>query len=353
MKDEKKKKIIIAPLNWGLGHATRCVPIINALIDNNFEPIIGSDGKALEFLKQEFPDLERLQLPSYHIKYSKNLKLNIVLQFPKIWKAVKKEKEVIRNFIDKNKDVVGIISDNRFGVISKKVPSVYITHQLKVLSGFTTFLTSFVHQNRIKKFDECWIPDLPDSEFSGKLSKANGIINSKFIGVLSRFSKEEFANKIDILVLLSGPESNRTLFEKKLIDEFKNDSRKIVFVLGKVEKEQKKWHTKNITFFNYLLSNELEQKIKLSNLVVCRSGYSSVMDLAILQKKVFFIPTKNQSEQEYLAKHLEQKQLAPFEKEDLFTRQSLKRVENYKGLTSEKNKIDGNLFRLFQSKRKF
>ncbi|WP_298878406.1 glycosyltransferase [uncultured Polaribacter sp.] len=345
-----KKEIIIAPLNWGLGHATRCVPIIKALIENSFTPIIASDGNALEFLKKEFPNLKYIKLPTYNISYYRNIKLGLFLQFPKILKAVKKEKKVINNFIKQNKDVVGIISDNRFGVRSTLVPSVYITHQINVLSGKTTFLTSSFHQKIIKKFDECWIPDNENSQFSGKLSSTNQKINSKFIGVLSRFKKEGLEQKIDVLVILSGVEPNRTILEKKLIKEFKKDARNIVFVLGKVEVEQKKWILKNITFYNYLVSNQLQEKINSSKIVICRSGYSSIMDLAVLHKKAFFIPTKNQTEQEYLALYLSNKKIAPFCNINNFTKDKLLELEKYTGLKGKESKLNSNLFSLFKRK---
>ncbi|WP_375240178.1 glycosyltransferase [Polaribacter sp.] len=347
-----KNKIIIAPLNWGLGHATRCVPIINALLENNYQPIIASDGSSLEFLKKEFSNLEFLELPSYNISYHKNLKLTLLLQIPRILATVKKEQEVINNFINANKDVIGVISDNRFGVRSKVVPSIYITHQVNVLSGFTTVLTSKVHQKIINKFDQCWIPDHKNGELSGRLSK---IENSKykFIGALSRFSKTTIKDsKVDVLVVLSGVEPNRTLLEHKLISEFKNDARNIVFVLGKVENDQKKWTSNNSVFYNFLLSKELEQKINEAEIVICRSGYSSILDLYTLEKKVFFIPTKNQPEQEYLAKYLEQKGIAPFANLEDFNKKMLNNLSNYTGFKSKKSILSSSLFSLFHGKRK-
>ncbi|QTE21508.1 glycosyltransferase [Polaribacter cellanae] len=347
-----QKKIIVAPLNWGLGHASRCVPIINALLENNFTPIIASDGKALEFLQQEFPSLETLELSCYKIKYGKNLKKNLFLQLPRIFRAIQQEKKIIQIYIDKNPEVVGVISDNRFGVRSSKVTSVYITHQINILSNVTTLFTSRIHQKIINKFDECWIPDNLTSEFSGKLSISKRKLNQKFIGVLSRFKKQEISKNIDVLVLLSGPEPNRTYLEEKLIAAFKNDERNVVFVLGKVEKTQHKWTENNCTFYNYALSEELEQLLNSSKIIICRSGYSSIMDLAVLEKKAFFIPTKNQPEQEYLAKYLNAKKIAPFCEEHLFTSKKLTALENYSGLQSKETKLNKALFRLFHRKRK-
>jgi uncharacterized protein (TIGR00661 family) len=345
-----KKKVIVAPLHWGLGHASRCVPIINSLLENNYTPIIASDGNALQFLKQEFPNLESFELPSYHISYGRNLKLKILFQLPSIVKSVQQEKKIINNFILKNKDVVGVISDNRFGVRSSLVPSVYLTHQINILSGATTFFSSFLHQKIIKTYDECWIPDTPDSQFSGKLSSVKKLLNHKFIGVLSRLKKQVLEKKIDILVLLSGPEPNRTLLETKLISEFKNDPRNIVFVLGIVAGKQKKWTLGNNTFYNYLLSSALQIIINASEIIISRSGYSSIMDYAILRKKVFFIPTENQSEQAYLAKYLQVNGIAPFSTIADFSREKLLQVKKMKGLNTEATHLKANLFSLFERK---
>ncbi|ARV07288.1 glycosyltransferase [Polaribacter sp. SA4-10] len=347
------KKIIVAPLNWGLGHVSRCVPIIELLLENNFTPVLASDGKALEFLNKAFPDLESFNLPSYNISYGKNLQWKLFLQIPKIVSAVKNEQKVIAEFIDKDKEVVGVISDNRFGVRSCKVPSIYITHQINVFSGSTTFLTSYIHQKIIKKFDECWIPDTPNSTFSGKLSSTKINSTLKYIGVLSRFKKENLDKTIDVLLLISGPEPNRTFLEDTLKSAFKNDKRNIVFVLGKVEEVEKKWAEENIIFYNFLLTDKLEKLINSAKIVVCRSGYSSIMDLSVLEKKVFFIPTKNQPEQAYLANYLTEKRMAPQCSLKDFSVEKLLEDKDYKGLKSEEIKLNSNLFSLFHSKRKF
>ena len=345
------KKIIVAPLNWGLGHATRCIPIINALLKNNFTPIIASDGKALQFLQQEFPQIESIQLPSYHISYSKNLKWNLLLKVPEILKSIKKEQQIIEQFVTKNNDIFGIISDNRFGVRSKKIPSVYVTHQLNVLSGFATSFTSKIHQNIIAKFDECWVPDSEKSKFSGKLSQIkNKKITLKYIGILSRFKKENLSKKIDILIIISGVEPSRTSFEKRIKKELKNVGGNVVLIQGKIETTQKISEEKNIKIYNFTLSNELQNLINSAKTVICRSGYSSIMDLAVLQKKAFFIPTKHQTEQEYLATYLAKKMLVPTSEEKNFKINLLKKMVDYKGLSSEETVIKPALFRLFERK---
>lgn len=342
------KKIIVAPLNWGLGHASRCVPIIHFLIENNYTLVLASDGAALKFLQKEFPELPFLELPSYDISYQKNLKWGLFLKIPKIWKAVKQEEKVIANYIEANSDVAGLISDNRFGVRSKKKPSIYMTHQIQVFAGAATFLTSFFHQRIIKTFDECWIPDTIHSDFSGNLSDlSNSNIKVKYIGVLSRFKAKSAEQIIDVLILLSGIEPNRTDLEIKLKKVFKDYPGKVLMVLGRIENQQTRVIEEGIEVVNFLLSEALEEKLLSAKLVVCRSGYSSIMDLAVLQKKVIFIPTKNQSEQEYLAKLMMKTQRAPFQKETDFSIKSLDLVATYNGLKAEQKPLAKELLRLF------
>ena len=286
-----KKQILIAPLNWGLGHATRSIPIINALISHDFEPIIASDGAALMLLRKEFPDLQSIKLPSYNVTYPKNgkyFKLKLIKDLPKLLNAIKTDKKAISSIL-KHHDISGIISDNRLGVRSKKVPSVLITHQLNVLSGNTTWLSTKLHQKVIRKFDACWVPDVKgDVNLSGRLGHVKSFeIPTKYIGPLSRFTKIDSEIKNDIMVLISGPEPQRTLLEEKLFLELKNYSGKVVFVKGIMEKEQTIQVNENMTIYNFMTSTLLEKTINESALVISRSGYTTVMDLANLIRKLF------------------------------------------------------------------
>ncbi|MDB2462581.1 glycosyltransferase, partial [Algibacter sp.] len=275
-----KKRILVAPLNWGLGHATRCIPIINALIRADFVPVIASDGVALTLLRKEFPSLSTIELPSYNVTYSKNgklFKLKLIKDSPKLLKAIKAEKKAIKSII-KNNDISGIISDNRLGVRNKNVPSVFITHQLNVLSGNTTWLSTKIHQKIIKKFDVCWVPDGEgDMNLSGKLGHINAFsIPVKYLGPLSRFIKSDPEIKNDILVLISGPEPQRTLLEEKLLAEFLNYKGKVVFVKGVMQAEQTIQLLGNLTIYNFMTSKLLEKTINKSALVISRSGYTTV-----------------------------------------------------------------------------
>ena len=348
-----KKRILVAPLNWGLGHATRCIPIIDALIAHDFEPIIASDGIALELLKKEFPNLRFLELPSYNITYSKKangFKLKLIKDSPHLLKTIKNEKKLIKEFITTEK-ISGIISDNRFGVRHKSVPSVFITHQLKVLSGNTTWFSSKLHQEIIKKFDECWVPDYSGNpNLSGDLGHINDTIKSlKYIGPLSRFQKQDLPKKFDLLVILSGPEPQRTLLQDKLLKDLSLFSGEVCFIKGIVERDQLIFKEKNLTIYNFMTSGQLEEAINSSTLILSRSGYTSIMDYDKLEKKAFLIPTPGQFEQEYLAKKLKSEHIAPSADQDGFKIEMLNDIINYSGFKN--HSVDTNyqsLFSLFQ-----
>jgi len=330
------KNILVAPLNWGLGHATRCIPIIQELEKNGFTPIIASDGIALLLLQKEFPHLESVELPSYKIEYAKegkDFKWKLIKNIPKIILIIFEEKKFIKELVNKY-DLKGIISDNRLGVYSKKVPSVFITHQLNVLTGNTTWISSKLHQHFIKKFTECWVPDFQESpNLTGKLAHLrSSSLHLKYLGSLSRLEKKELVYKYELMVILSGPEPQRTLLEERIIDELQNYNGEVIFIKGMVENNQKKEVVKNITFYNFMTSKEIENAYNESKMVLCRSGYTTIMDLAKLEKKAFFIPTPGQFEQEYLAKRLKRNGIAPFAKQDDFRIENLLEIGFYKGL---------------------
>ncbi len=344
------KKIIVAPLNWGLGHASRCVPIIRSLKTNKYTPVIAGDGDALRFLQKEFPELESIQLPSYNISYAKNLKRHLLFKVPKILKAVIAERKVVEQYINEHNDVVGVISDNRFGVRSVNVPSIYITHQVNVLSGFWTPLTSFVHQKIIQRFDECWIPDDSACSLSGKLSRSKRKLCKKHIGILSRFSKQKKKATYDLAVILSGPEPLRTQLENTLLTALKEYKGTTVFVRGIMESAPKKSTQKNISIHNYMLSEELQEVLHTSEVVISRSGYSSVMDYAATGKKGILIPTKGQTEQEYLAHYLAKQGYVLSIEEKSFDIKYIEEAKNLKGLPPNKTGLDKELFSLFERK---
>lgn len=340
------KKILIAPLNWGLGHATRCIPIIHELVNLGFSPVLAGDGKSFELLKKEFPELSHFELPSYGITYSEKgyfLLFKLMLRSPAIIQAIRKEKKVVDQLVKEEK-IDGIISDNRFGVRSSKIPSVFVTHQIRVLSGLTTVISSFIHRVFINRFDECWIPDHKGRDnLSGSLSDPEGLnIRVRFIGTLSRFSKRQLKKDIQWMAVLSGPEPQRSYLENKLKELMPKLQGSKILVQGKIDKQQEETNYRGIRIVNFMLSKELEAHLNRSDRVISRSGYSSIMDLKELGSKPVFIPTPGQTEQKYLAKRMKRLGIAFFADQERFTIDDLKNSEYYKGFLSTNGQKNSN-----------
>ena len=321
MKNKSKPVVLVSPLDWGIGHASRVVPVINKLIENNFKIILGISGRSGEFLKSAFPDLSYISLPFTNIRYGKAKSFFfLLLQIPFFIISVLKEHNILKRKIKQYK-IELIISDNRYGLWNKKIFSVLITHQLFIkLPGYITFLQPFiwfVTNKMINKFDECWIPDLPDfnKSLSGKLSHGFKMPdNFHFIGLLSRFCsynsmKINRSNHDYLLVILSGPEYQRTIIEEKIIDQIKSFRLKAIILRGLPSMQPEKESIDGIQFYNHVSDKEFANLVMQSKGIICRSGYSTIMDLICLGKSAILIPTPGQTEQEYLANYLSSKGL--------------------------------------------
>jgi uncharacterized protein (TIGR00661 family) len=307
------KRVLVAPLDWGLGHATRCVPIIAKLLASGFEVIIAAEKAGAALLKKEFPSLQFIELKGYNIAYGKSkigFLFKIIKQIPAIRATIKYENKWLATVIEDYKiDIV--LSDNRFGLCNKNVTCIFITHQLLIKTGniFTEKILQQLNYSYINKFDQCWVPDeASNTNFAGELSHPKKLpkITLAYIGTLSRFKKTEQAKEIDLLVILSGPEPQRTILENILLKQMQQLPLRMVLVRG-LPIEQNNLTVKNIIIHNHLPAVALNKLILSAKTVVARSGYTTVMDLAALQQQVIFIPTPGQTEQEYLAKYLSAK----------------------------------------------
>lgn len=300
------KKVIVAPLNWGLGHATRCVPIVHALIENKAEVILASDGNALAFLEKEFPLLKKIRLPDSNIKYYRFLPawLSIILQFPKFIYQLRCDKIFIEKYLQKNQVDV-ILSDNRYGFRSKKVKSILITHQLQIISGFFGCIPNFIIQKLVSKFNYCLIPDFEPYEESlaGKLSHPSKITNQIFyIQALSRFTFNNQAPISSLIpVIISGPNPMKLKILNKLIEVLANTKDHFIIISGDATKQESR-QIGNIKIVSHLETAQFEKIISESRYIISTGGYSSLMDFYRLNKKIIFIPFPGQTEQLYLSK---------------------------------------------------
>ena len=336
-----KKRILVAPLDWGIGHATRCIPIIKALLVHQFEVIIAADSRPLHLLTTEFPNLEIVRFSGYNIKYPTYLPMSVsmLLQSPKILFALKKENQLLKDIIE-DYAIDGAISDNRYGLYNKKVPTVFITHQLQIQSPcFSNFIQD-LNYKYINKFDACWVIDDEKINLAGELSKPRILpSNTTYIGMQSRFEKWEEEKKYDFLAIVSGPEPQRTILEKGLVKALQNREERSLIVLGKPE-EKRNDQIGNLSIRSHLKGKDLNTAILQSDLIICRPGYSTIMDLAKLEKKAFFIPTPGQTEQEYLAENFMRERICFAQKQNNFDfEKAINESKDYSGFAKSNHTV--------------
>lgn len=323
------KRILVAPLNWGLGHASRCVPLIQGLEKLGAEVLLASDGAALQLLRAEFPHLRSFALPSYRIRYrTANMVWNIGRQLPRMLYAIRAEQWATERLVRQH-DIQGILSDNRYGCFSPRTKNVMLTHQLhlRVPSRPLEWAANGLLRRALAKFDAVWAPDLAgEPNLAGALAHTEppAHANIQFVGPLTRMRFYEYEPEYDVAVVLSGPEPQRTFLEQRLLEQALSLPQKFIFVQGKMKSKKHYYAADNVEVVSYLTSQDLNNVLLASEVLVCRSGYSSLMDLAALGKKAIFIPTPGQTEQEYLADF--------FAGQNIFLKQTQEKINLEKGL---------------------
>ena len=312
MPTKQPKRILVAPMDWGLGHTTRCVPIIGYILSQGHVPVFAGNEKQRLFIEETFRGIEKIHLDGYNISFPGPV-FQFVMQIPNILQTVKNE----HHWLLQNAEKLGldaIISDNRYGLYHPTLPCVIMTHQLQVQTGMGMFCNKTLQQLHYKflnRFKEVWVVDneLPNN-LAGKLSATNyHPKNTKYIGLLSQFSElaqvQNTGKNYELLVLLSGPEPQRTIFSNLLWQQLLGYKGQVAFVEGCNTDTRKKTGIPNhIQYHNILTHNELLPMLQNAEMVICRSGYSTIMDLTALGKKAILVPTPGQTEQLYLAKHL-------------------------------------------------
>ena len=314
--DITNKKILVAPLDWGLGHAARSVPLIKVLCSKN-DVIIACGPSAYGFLQKELPDLEIIKIDDWRIRYPKH-KINfftILGWIPVMLRNSMHEHRFVKRII-RSRGIDCIVSDNRYGLLYKGLECYIITHQVYPKMprgfGFLENLGGWMFKKYLSRFNKVLIPDFERGDnLSGSLAADRDLPPEKFvrIGILSRFNHSQAGtpafHQIPVLVLMSGQENQRTVLENKIIAALDGLELNVLFVRGLGESRPTIANTKNITFRNLLSGNELRDALMAAELIICRAGYSTLCDVVALKKRAVIIPTPGQTEQEYLAERLD------------------------------------------------
>lgn len=313
-------KILVAPLNWGLGHASRCVPLVQRLLDEGHEVILGGDGESLTLLRKHFPKLRYTYLAPLNLQYSKGTRqvFAILRAMPKLIKWSMKDHLMLKALLNEE-SIDRVISDNRFGLYNKKTESIYITHQLHIMLPrgwkWAEPIASRIHARICMRYNKVWVPDYadPQKSLAGQLSHTTAQV--EYIGPLSRFQKQSLITNhqspFDIVAVLSGLEPHRTLLEKEIIARYSGTEEQVLIVQGLMHRPNTRIKQGNITIVPYMTDSELTSALLGAKHIIARSGYSTIMDLHALglltansqqpTAKIELIPTPGQPEQEYLA----------------------------------------------------
>ncbi len=358
----QKKTVIVCPLDWGLGHATRMVPIIELFLAANAHVVIASDKRPLAFLKQRLPGCDFERLPGYTPKYPKQgflMPFTLIMSFPRMMNKARESKELLMKIAKKHQADL-IISDNRYELSALGINSIFITHQLHIQSsGWQKIFSPFINlliRKYLNKYQQIWIPDFEGNQnLSGILAHPTLLLKPKqtYIGLLTRFASIEKVTEkssYNIVILLSGPEPQRSILEANLLQQARKLKKNTLILQGKPEKNQH-IHHENVHMISHVDDAQMAAYILGAQLVVCRPGYSTLMDLAHLQTKAAFIPTPGQTEQIYLAKKLLFEKSAYSDNQKNFSLQkAYESRHEYTGLpyfgpnTTLKNSIDQLLF---------
>ncbi|MHB1920652.1 MAG: glycosyltransferase [Chitinophagaceae bacterium] len=312
----KIKNILIAPLDWGLGHATRCIPLIRTLMQTDCQVMAAGEGAVAALLKQEFPRMPILPLEGYRMHYGKsgrNLEGNILRQLPKVWQSIHREYRWLGKAV-REYGIDGVISDNRYGLHHPGIPCQLMTHQLRIRTSMGPLgsdLLQSLHYRLIRPFNGCWVPDFADQQnnLAGELSHPFRLPpHTCYLGGLSRFEGiPSISFQYDLMAVISGPEPHRSQLEKLFLNQAVRLPLRTLIVGGLPGSSFDRWISPQVRHISHLPGRQMEEAFLGSAMVITRSGYSTVMDLVKLRKPALLIPTPGQREQEYLGAYLMEK----------------------------------------------
>lgn len=325
-------KIFFPVLNWGLGHASRSLPLIRQYLNLGHEVICASDGEALTMLRKELKDQVVLELPGYGILYeSRFMPINMLRHSAGMLKTIRTEHELTKAIVARHQ-IDCIVSDNRYGCYHPDLPSALITHQLQVFTGNSILDIYIRRQIRtwFKKFNEVWIPDeVPPGNITGDLSGIDtSPIAKHYLGTISELNAHPATGRYNAVAVISGPEPQRTNFEQLVTKQLLEMPGQYAIVRGKPDEKAIVRNEGNLTIYPYLTRSELSALLNETTIVISRSGYTTLMDLARTGHKAILCPTPGQYEQVYLANRLAEMNQCVYERqENLNLDRALKAVE--------------------------
>lgn len=304
-------KILFAASSWGLGHATRDLILIQALMDAGHSVTVLSTDRALKLLRGELADqCDYIDLPDIpkalgHTSASFYLKMTMAL--PLVFRTFRREHRFVDELCRAGK-CDRIVSDSRYGVWSRDVPSYHLMHTLHQISPFRVRLVEHViesiQRGLLSGAKKVLIPDQEENGLAGELCHdlvAFRRDQIEYLGILSSVLRMPVEQDIDYFITVSGVEPQRSILEKKVLRQARELDGRVVITLGRPDLPFSVSDDGRLAIYSFLGRRRQAEMLNRARTVVSRSGYTTLMELAELGKRALMVPAVGQSEQEYLA----------------------------------------------------
>ncbi len=311
------KKILIAPMDWGLGHTSRCIPLAQHYHSQGHHIFFAGNALQQQLFTASCPFVTTLDLDGYRISYpqeGRHFMLKMAMQLPRLQQTITREQQWLRQQMQHHAFDV-ILSDNRYGLYHPAAQSILLTHQLHIQTGSRLGNSIIRHrtQQLINRFDACWVVDDAHIRLAGILSDPISLkIPARYIGWLSQFQLKAYISPHPlqghpyVLAVLSGPEPMRTQLEALFLKQMKAlPGQQFIMTGGTLH--QPGHVPDNVRYIPLAGSQEMYTYLQHADSVISRSGYSTVMDVICMQRPALFIPTPGQTEQELIARTLQAK----------------------------------------------
>jgi UDP:flavonoid glycosyltransferase YjiC (YdhE family) len=299
--DIKKQRVLLSPLNWGMGHVSRCIGLIDILLRNDNTIFIACSADQQFIFQQYYTDVTFIDHDGYPFEFGGKGKfsLDLLKNVSALKKRQNEERTQVDNYVDFF-EIDCIISDHRYGFRSPKIKSIFLTHQLNLPLKWYERWVQKIHVAYLRAFDEIWVLDTEDSKYAGKLSRNEAGLTVQYIGILSRFGRYALKeNKtIDRLIVISGPTIYAKQFLEQQLESFKSDEGNTILIASKELLKASDLVNETISLSDDWL--KCDDYFLSSKKLISRSGYSTLMDAICLEIPIEITATRGQAEQEYL-----------------------------------------------------
>ncbi|HEX2922427.1 MAG TPA: glycosyltransferase [Chloroflexota bacterium] len=308
-------RVLFAVAAWGLGHATRDLVLIRALLDAGHEVTILSTERALQLLRGELGNrcgyIDVPDIPKPLSRRAFWFYVRMSLSLPLVFWTFRHEHQVVHRLVNRHR-FDRIVSDTRYGVYHREIPSFHIVHSLRqIVPGRNRWLELMVERSQQQLLSgghKLLIPDQKENGLAGELCHNLAAFQEsrlEYIGILSSVRKRRLEPDIDYFISVSGAEPQRSIFEEMVLQQIHDLPGRVVVALGRPDLPLSVTDDGRISVHSFMTRLQQEEMMNRARLVVSRSGYTTLMELAELGKRALLVPTVGQSEQEYLGAYHE------------------------------------------------